>query len=313
MKSSMTAGAALTTVLALSATLLTGCQSTGDNMFAAHDKTVEYYRVFDIKTNASQATVAQAASAGIQRNVKDAVVATPSGAQVGDVPGRFRMAEPAAPGSTAAPTCEGASWTAKAAPTVRGGQNLNLVACLFPYRNGYHLDMYAVFTRPEGGLLALPRRGVGALFGTPEKFTENTMMDLVRAIREGTGANVSLVEARPELAEAPWMGSGPGNAQAVAAAPAAAPAAAAPAAPAATTAAPAAVATAPAATIPAAAAAPAPATPAAATPAAVTPAPATPAAAAPAAATTPVTAPAPTSATAPAPGTASTAMPDGLR
>lgn len=302
MKKSMMAG----TFLALSATLLTGCQSTGDNMFAAQDKTVEYYRVFDIKTNASQATVAQAASAGIQRNVKDAVVAIPPGAQVGDVPGRFRMAEPAASGGTAAgspaagsspaaPTCEGASWTARAAPTVRGGQNLNLVACLFPYRSGYHLDMYAVFTRPEGGLLALPRRGVGALFGTPEKFTENTMMDLVRAIREGTGANVSLVEARPELAEAPWMGSGPGNAQAVAAAPAAAPAP--------TTAAPAVVTTAPAATIPAAATAPAPAAPAAAAPAA----------AAPAAATTPVTAPAPTSATAPAPGTASTAMPDGLR
>nr|WP_314545003.1 hypothetical protein [uncultured Massilia sp.] len=291
MKNSMMAG----TFLALSTTLLTGCQSTGDNMFAAHDKTVEYYRVFDIKTNASQATVAQAASAGIQRNVKDAVVATPSGAQVGDVPGRFRMAEPAAPGSAAAgstaagstapgssptaPTCEGASWTAKAAPTVRGGQNLNLVACLFPYRNGYHLDMYAVFTRPEGGLLALPRRGVGALFGTPEKFTENAMMDLVRSIREGTGANVSLVEARPELAEAPWMGAGPGNAQA------------------------------------GAAAAPAPAA------AAAAPAPATPAAAAPAAATAPVTAPAPAAASAPAPtpastpaaGTASATMPDGLR
>lgn len=299
MKNSMMAG----TILALSTTLLTGCQSTGDNMFAAHDKTVEYYRVFDIKTNASQATVAQAASAGIQRNVKDAVVATPSVAQVGDVPGRFRMAEPAAPGSTAsasasgsapaAPSCEGASWTAKAAPTVRGGQNLNLVACLFPYRSGYHLDMYAVFTRPEGGLLAWPRRGVGAVFGTPEKFTENAMMDLVRSIREGTGANVALVEARPELAEAPWMGSGPGNAQAGTAA-AAAPA------PAATAAAP----------------AQAPATPAAAAPA-----PATPAAAAPAAATAPVTAPAPAAASAPAPtpasttaaGTASATMPDGLR
>lgn len=276
MKSSMMAGAVFIPVLALS-TLLTGCQSTGDNMFAAHDKTVEYYRVFDIKTNASQATVAQAASTGIQRNVKDAVVATASVAQVGDVPGRFRMAEPAAPGSTAsasasasgsapaAPSCEGASWTAKAAPAVRGGQNLNLVACLFPYRSGYHLDMYAVFTRPEGGLLALPRRGVGAVFGTPEKFTENTMMDLVRAIREGTGANVALVEARPELAEAPWMGSGPGNAQAGTAA---------------------AVAPAPAAT--ATAAAPAPA-----------PAPATPAAATPA--------------STPAAGTASATMPDGLR
>jgi hypothetical protein len=312
MKSSMMAGAVLVPAVVLSA-MLAGCRSTGDTMFAAHDETVEYYRVFDIKTNASQATVAQSASAGIQRSVKDAVVATPSGVAVGDVPGRFRMAEPAAPGGTAAapsaaggaaasgpaaPTCEGASWTAKAAPVVRGGQNMNLVACLFPYRSGYHLDMYAVFTRPEGGLLAWPRRGVGALFGTPEKFTEDTMMDLVRAIRAGTGANISLVEARPELAEAAWMGAGPGNAQAgTAVAATAVPASAAPAS--------APVSAAPAGAAPAApaAAAPAPATPAAATaPAAPTPAPAPAAASAPAPAGTP----------APAPG-ASATMPDGLR
>lgn len=268
------------------ATVLAGCGTTGDNPFASQDKTIEYYRVFDIRTNASTIAVNKAASEGINRNLKDAVVDTPPVNQVGEIPGRFTMAEP--PGKSTAPArppgCEGASWTAKATPTVRGGDNMNLVACLFPYRSGYHLDMYAVFTRPEGGLLAWPRRLGGAVLGTPEQFTEKTMMDLVRAIREGTGANVSLVEARPELAGAPWMGSGPGPA-ATATTAAAAPTSSALGAPApAVSPAPAPVnTTAPA---PAAVAAPAPAASGAAAPT-VAPAPAPGNAAAPAPAATP--------------------------
>jgi hypothetical protein len=65
--------------------------------------------------------------------------------------------------------------------------------------------MYAVFTKPEGGIMQWPRRLSGVFLGTPEKFTETTMMDLVRAIRESTGANVSLVEAKPNLAGTPWL------------------------------------------------------------------------------------------------------------
>jgi hypothetical protein len=98
---------------------------------------------------------------------------------------------------------------------------MNLVACLFPYKTGYHLDMYAVFTKPEGGWLAWPRRVGGMMMDTPEKFTETTMMDLVRAIREGTGANVTLVEAKPNLAGTPWLEPGrSASAQASTAAPA---------------------------------------------------------------------------------------------
>jgi hypothetical protein len=88
---------------------------------------------------------------------------------------------------------------------VRGTEDMNLVACLFPYKTGYHLDMYAVFTKPEGGIMQWPRRLSGVFLGTPEKFTEATMMDIVRAIRESTGANVSLVEAKPNLAGTPWL------------------------------------------------------------------------------------------------------------
>jgi hypothetical protein len=59
-----------------------------------------------------------------------------------------------------------------------------------------------------------PRRLTGVFLGTPEKFTEATMMDVVRAIRETTGANVSLVEAKPNLAGTPWLEPSKNTAQA---------------------------------------------------------------------------------------------------
>jgi hypothetical protein len=203
MKSSMMAAAM--------AVALAGC-STGDgNMFASKDKTVEYYRVFDIKTAAPGPELVKAATAGINRNVTDATLSTPANAEVHEQPGRFKMTDPAGgtPGAPVArsPSCEGASWTAKAAPRVTGGDNMNMVACLFPYKGGYHLDMYAVFIKKEGGWLEWPRRMTGKIMGTPETWTEKAMLDVVRAIRESTGAEVALVEAKPELAGAPWMES----------------------------------------------------------------------------------------------------------
>lgn len=227
MKRSIVAQVGTHGILIAAMAALAGCSTgNGGNSLAARDTTVEYYRVFDIKTEAPAETVAKAASNGINRNVKDAQVTTPAGAQVTELPGHFKIADPtaAAPGTAVdkGPSCDGAAWTAKAAPKVHGSDNMNLVACLFPYKSGYHLDMYAVFTKPEGGWLAWPRRVGGMVLGTPEKFTEATMMDLVRAIREGTGANVSLVEAKPNLAGTPWLEPGKnGSAQASTAAPAA--------------------------------------------------------------------------------------------
>jgi hypothetical protein len=198
---------------------LAGCSTDGgSNPLASRSTTVEYYRVFDIKTEAAAQTVAKAATDGINRNVKDAVVATPTGVEATDLPGHFKIADPtsAPPGAPVVkgPSCDGASWTAKATPRVRGTEDMNLVACIFPYKTGYHLDMYAVFTKPEGGIMQWPRRLTAVFLGSPEKFTESTMMDVVRAIREGTGANVSLVEAKPNLAGTPWLEPSKNTAQA---------------------------------------------------------------------------------------------------
>ena len=207
MKSSL-----LSCFILLVMTALAGCSTDVGSRFASRDTTVEYYRVFDIKTDAAPQAVAQAATDGIGRNVKEASIATPAGVEATELPGHFKMADPtsAVPGTVVdkSPTCEGAAWTAKAAPHVRGGDNMTMVACLCPYKNGYHLDMYAVFTKPDGGWLSWPRHVSGMMFGTPEKFTETTMLDIVRSIRANTKAQVSLVEAKPNLPGTPWMEGG---------------------------------------------------------------------------------------------------------
>jgi hypothetical protein len=183
---------------------LAGCSTGAGELFASRDRTVEYVRVFDIKTEAPTPSVLHAASEGISRNIQNATLATPvpATAEVLDQPDRFKLAE--TPGAARGPTCDGASWTAKARPDVRG-QDVHIVACLYQYKTGYHLDMYAAFNKKEGGWLEWPRRATGFVLGTPEKFIDKTMLDLVRTIRETTKAQVALVEAKPEVTGAPWL------------------------------------------------------------------------------------------------------------
>ena len=192
-------------VAAVAGAALAGCGTVGGDMFAAQDRTVEYVRVFDIKTDAPAPAVVRAASEGINRNIHNATLATPvpETTDLQDQPGRFKLAD--APGTARGPNCDGASWTAQARPDVRGSQDMQVVACLYPYKSGYHLDMYAAFSKKEGGWLAWPRRATGMVLGTPEKYVEKTMLDIVRTIRQSTNAQVALVEAKPDVAGAPWL------------------------------------------------------------------------------------------------------------
>lgn len=199
---------------------LTGC-GTMNNYLAEKTETVEYYRIFDIKTDAPRASVAKAASNGIGRNVNNAQEATPipASGEIPDQPGRFKLINPLEGSKLAAlaggagslgiriATCDGASWTAKAQRTISGSNNLNLTACLFQYKSGYHLDLYAVFVKRKGGLMQISRDMANAMVGTPEEWTEKTFLDIVRSIRSRTGAEVSLLEAQPELSGTPWLDS----------------------------------------------------------------------------------------------------------
>lgn len=208
-------------VIAVLAGAISGCGTT-NNYLAAKTKSVEYYRIFDIKTNAARQSIAKAASDGIGRNVNNAQEATPipASGEIPEKPARFKLVNPFEGTKMAAfaggagglgfrmATCEGASWTAKAQRQVAGSNNLNLTACLFQYKDGYHLDLYAVFTKQEGGLMQVSRDMANAMVGTPEEWTEKTFLDIVRAIRTKTGAEVALLEAEPEISGTPWLDSG---------------------------------------------------------------------------------------------------------
>lgn len=202
--------------------LLGGC-GTMNNALVEKTKTTEYYRIFDIKTNADRQTVAEAASNGLGRNVNSAQEATPipSSATPPDEPGRFKLVNPFEGTQMAAfaamasgsvgfkrATCDGAVWTAMAQRDIAGSSNLNLTACIFQYKKGYHLDLYAMFTKKEGGLMQISRSMASAMVGTPEEWTEKTFLDIVRNIRQVTNAEVALVEGQPKPAGTPWLDNG---------------------------------------------------------------------------------------------------------
>lgn len=198
---------------------LSGCGSI-NNALSEKTKTVEYYRIFDIKTQADRYKMAEAASDGLGRNVNDAQENTPipTSAELPAKPGRFSLSNPFAGSKLAAlaaaggasmkiATCDGAAWTATANREV-SSSTLKLTACLFPYTEGYHLDFYATFTKKEGGLLQLSRSAAYAMVGTPEEWTEKTFLDIVRQIKKETGADVSYLEGQPKMEGTPWLDTG---------------------------------------------------------------------------------------------------------
>ena len=207
-------------VLAVSALLLSGC-GTMNNALVEKKKSIEYYRIFDIKTNADRMAIAESASNGLGRNVNNAEEARPipDGTELPEKPGRFKLENPLKNSPFAAfassggqlgfkvATCEGAAWTANAVRSTTGSSNLRLTACLFPYKGGYHLDLYATFTKQEGGLFEISRQMAYGIVGTPEEWTEKTFLDVVRQIRKDLGAEFALVEGYPKMQGTPWLDS----------------------------------------------------------------------------------------------------------
>lgn len=198
--------------------LLSGCGTT-NNLLAEKTKSVEYYRIFDIKTSAQLPEIIAAASNGLGRNVNNADEATPipTSAEIPEKPGRFSLVNPLAGSNLAAfaggagsvgfkiVTCDGARWTAKAVRDTAGSGDLNLSACLYPYKGGYHLDLFAVFTKKEGGVTQVARSAAYSVVGTPEQWTEKTFNDILRVIKVKTKSDVTLLEALPAVVGTPWL------------------------------------------------------------------------------------------------------------
>lgn len=205
------------------AALLCSCGST-NSYLANRSTTVEMYHIFDIKTSASTAVVAKAAADGLSRNTNDITSNMPlqMNVAVPATPGRFTITDIGAKlGNTSmgalmqlsamqnggasmkAASCDGAVWTARAQRTIANSSNLTLYGCLYRYRDGYHLDTYAVFQKTEGGLTQLSRDLAHSLVGTPEEWVNKTILDMTRQIEVDTHATVVHVEGQPELGTLP--------------------------------------------------------------------------------------------------------------
>lgn len=219
-------------VLILSVSL-TACGGL-NNKLANKTKQVEYYRIFDIKTDIDRTAIIESASNGLGRNVGDAreAMPIPSFSTPPEEPGRFKVVNQMdtlqgsefgrSLGALAAlgggigggslglksAQCDGAVWTANAQKSVDGSFNLNMAACLFEYKGGYHLDMYAHFTKQEGGMLQLSRAMANALVGTPEEWVEKTFLDVVRQVQKDTNPEIEFVEGYPKMQGTPWLDSG---------------------------------------------------------------------------------------------------------
>ena len=74
---------------------MSGC-STTNSALAKKTSTVEYYRIFDIKTTASRQAVGKAATDGLTKNVNSASTAMPipSSGEIPQQPGRFKLVNP---------------------------------------------------------------------------------------------------------------------------------------------------------------------------------------------------------------------------
>ncbi|AFT76769.1 MULTISPECIES: hypothetical protein [Alteromonas] len=213
------------------ACVLSGC-ATVNNASIEKNKSIELYRVFDIKTNADRYVVTEAASDGLGANVSSADESNPI--VMGDVPekpGRFKPVDGTAAFGNAngmmslalkmnssignalkTASCEGAVWTATAQKNADNAFNMSFNLCLWKYQGGYALDVYANYTKKEGGgflgVTGLAREAAYAIAGTPEEWAEKTVLDVVRKIKQVSQAEIKYVEGYPKLNSAPWQDSG---------------------------------------------------------------------------------------------------------
>jgi len=205
--------------------ILTSCTSVNKRL-AEKSETVEYYRIFDIKTKADRFTVAKAAMEGLTKNVGSAKqeMPIPSFSEPPEKPGRFKIVNTlegtkiatllAAQGSALqlkTALCPDAVWIGRAVKEVEDWWTLKLTACLFQYKDGYHLDMYAIFTKHSGGIniaKALGKAIASKAVGSPEEWVEKVFADIVRTIYEKTQAEITFVEGYPPVTGTPWLDKG---------------------------------------------------------------------------------------------------------
>ena len=203
----------LTLTVIAAASVLTGCNALNTQL-ANRTESVEMYHIYDIRTAADTSTIAKAASNGIAQNTNSVRTALPLqlGKTIPVEPARFKLEDPYSamkvPGllPTKVAVCNDAVWTAIAKRSTPGSSELTLYYCLYRYRAGYNLDLYATFQK-SSGVNQLPNALAEQLVGTAESWVNKTIVDTVREIERVPGTRVVHLEGQPEIAELPAVDS----------------------------------------------------------------------------------------------------------
>lgn len=202
------------------AVALSGC-GTVNSAMSTHTKTTEFYRIFDIQTDANRQDVADLTSKGLSRWVSNVNERRPipDSSELPEKAGRFHVKQVQMNGNMAAymamagqgaPStvdCSGAVWIGTAQKVVGGTDGISLTTCLFQYKKGYHLDVYGVYSEKSGFTLnpyELGSKMAKAVTGDAGQWLEKMVSDTTKEIKDGAKANISFVEGYPKPVGQPW-------------------------------------------------------------------------------------------------------------
>jgi len=192
--------------LLLFAVILTGCASTRptyqtESAFVIYDiqpETIDRSQFLDAITKAVQKHSSQVR---INREIPPA--------ELPEKPGRFVLKDPfansnmaalmAASGhSTKIPVCDGSLMTLSSADTSMSefGERTSFHLCVFPYKQGYHVNIYSSFSRASGSFSAatLGATLARSVVGDSSQLIPRTMNE-VRLAAEQFGGKVNIVDS----------------------------------------------------------------------------------------------------------------------
>ena len=203
------------------ASMLSAC-GTISNSLVEKTTHVEFFRIYDLKTQSSFEAIANAASNGVGKDINNMQSDFPintSGA-IPDKPRYMTLTNPFAGSPLGAlteaagsvrmniATCDGAVWTAMSSRANNGNFGDNITLCLFPYKGGYQLDMYGALTQQSGGLMQFSRAIVNSALGSPREFMEKAFNDTLVSIHDAVpDAQLSFVRGEPAPSSLPWVAS----------------------------------------------------------------------------------------------------------